>query len=233
MDLSSIMDSASNNWTLIVTVGSAIFAVIGAIASHLETRRQEKIRVETLRMHVDSASLEWGAQVIDILGRISMFARTRRAQANDQAFNNNKVNLLMNLSSMIERGRMFFPNVDPDGKGAEKEGAYRGHRPPILDALVFAYYELEALTRDGGPTGENSANFVDDCRRLVVSELQAHTDPRRRDMILGRYDRQRKAHREDAIRSASSIKNRLKARRPQLDFERPGEPEEEYERAAE
>jgi len=92
---------------------------------------------------------------------------------------------------------------------------------------------LEALTRDGGPTGENSANFVDDCRRLVESELQAHTDPRRRDMILGRYDRQRKAHREDAIRSASSIKNRLKARRPQLDFERPGEPEEEYERAAE
>ncbi|MEM5516532.1 hypothetical protein WNY37_06200 [Henriciella sp. AS95] len=233
MDTSSFIDSASSNWTIIVTVGSAIFAMIGAIASHLETRRQEKIRVETLRMSVDGASLDWGAQAIDILGRIAMFARTRRAQPNDQGFNNNKVNLMMNLSSIIERGRMYFPNIDPNGKGAEKEGAYRGNRPPILDALVFAYYELEAMTREGGPTGDNSANFIEECRRLLVSELQAHTDPRRRDMILGRYDKQRKAHREDAIRGSSSLKNRLKARRPQLAFERADEPDEDYERAAE
>lgn len=231
MDSNSFLDTASSNWTLIVTVGSAIFAIIGAISSHLETRRQERIRVETLRMHVDGASLDWGSQAIDTLGRIAMFARTRRAQANDQAFNNNKINLLMQLSSIIERGRMFFPNIDPEGKGAEKEGAYRGSRPPILDALVYAYYELEDMTRDGGPTGDNSAGFIDECRRLVVSELQAHTDPRRRDMILGRYDKQRRTHREDALSRAQSIKNRLKARRPQLEIET-GE-ETEYERAAE
>ncbi|MGB3626746.1 MAG: hypothetical protein WA989_13005 [Henriciella sp.] len=232
MDSNSFLDTTSTNWTLIVTVASAVFALIGAIASHLETRRQEKIRVETLRMHVDGASLDWGSQAIDTLGRVAMFARTRRSQANDQAFNNNKVNLMMQLSSVIERGRMYFPNIDPSGKGAEKDGAYRGSRPPILDALVFSYYELEALTREGGPTGDNSAVFIDECRRLVVSELQAHTDPRRRDMIVGRYDKQRRVHRDEARSRAQSIRNRLKARRPQLEFET-GDETDEYERAAE
>ena len=231
MDTNSFLESASGNWTLIVTVASAIFAVVGAITSHLETRRQEKIRVETLRMHVDGASLDWGFQAIDVLGRIAMFARTRRAQSNDQAFHNNKVNLMIQLSSIIERGRMFFPNIDPSGKGAEKEGAYRGSRPPILDAMVYAYYELEAMTREGGPTGDNSGAYFEECRRLVVSELQAHTDPRRRDMILGRYDKQRRTHREDAINRAGSLRNKLKARRPQLDFER--NDETELEQAAE
>jgi len=222
------MESAQSNWTLIVTVVSAVFAVIGAIASHLETRRQEKIRVETLRMHVDGASLDWGSAAIDLMGRMEMFAKTRRQQANDQSFETNKINLLMQLSSLIERGRMFFPNIDPQKKGAQKEGAYRGHRPPILDAMVFAYYELEAMNRQEGPTGENSASFFQECRRLLVSELQAHTDPRRRDMILGRYDKQRRSHREEALTSASSLKNRLKARRPHLEFERTeDDPEQE------
>lgn len=231
MEANSVMDSLQNNWSLVVTVASAVFAIIGAIASHLETRRQEKIRVETLRMHVDGASLDWGAAAIDALGRMAMFARTRRQQTNDQSFQTNKVNLMMQLSSLIERGRMFFPNIDPEKKGAQKEGAYRGSRPPILDALVFAYYELDAMSREEGPTGENSAAFIEECRRLLVSELQAHTDPRRRDMILGRYDKQRRSHREDALNRASSIKNRLKARRPQLEFERSDEDEPAQEAA--
>lgn len=228
MDGNSLMESAQSNWTLVVTIVSAVFAVVGAIASHLETRRQEKIRVETLRMHIDGASLDWGSAAIDLMGRMEMFAKTRRQQANDQSFETNKINLLMQLSSLIERGRMFFPNIDPQKKGAQKEGAYRGHRPPILDAMVFAYYELEAMNRQEGPTGENSASFFQECRRLLVSELQAHTDPRRRDMILGRYDKQRRSHREEALTSASSLKNRLKARRPHLEFERTEEdPEHE------
>lgn len=227
MDANSLIQTMQSNWTLVVTVASAIFAIIGAISSHLETRRQEKIRVETLRMHVDGASIDWGSHAIDTLGRMIMFAKTRRQQTNDQSFETNKVNLMIQLSSLIERGRMFFPNIDPEKKGAEKEGAYRGHRPPILDALVFAYYELEAMSRVQGPTGENTAAFFEECRRLLVSELQAHTDPRRRDMILGRYDKQRRNHREEALGKASSIKNRLKARRPQLEFERNDEPEEQ------
>ena len=123
---------------------------------------------------------------------------------------------MLAISSLVERGRLFFPNIDPHTKGGEKEGAYRGSRPPILDALMFAYYEIEALTRQGGPTADNSADYIDDCRRLLVSELQAHFDPRRRDAIVDRYDDQRLDHRGDAIARANNLKSILKSRRPGL-----------------
>ena len=81
---------------------------------------------------------------------------------------------------------------------------------------MLAYYEVEALTRQGGPTADNSAEFIEDCRRLLVSELQAHLDPRRRDTIVDRYDDQRMDHRSDAIERADNLKSILKSRRPGL-----------------
>ena len=81
---------------------------------------------------------------------------------------------------------------------------------------MFAYYEVQALSRQGGPTGDNSAEFIEDCRRLVVSELQAHLDPRRRDEILDRYDDQREEHRSDALKRSNNLKASLAARRPEI-----------------
>lgn len=202
------------NVEVIVAVLSAFVALIGALFSRAETRKQQNLLHENLRHAVDAQSLAWGNQAINLLGQAAMFARTRQHQANDGAFLQHRVNLMLALSSMVERGRLFFPNIDPQSKGAEKEGAYRGSRPPILDAVMFAYYEIEALTRTSGPTAENSADYIDDCRRLLVSELQAHLDPRRRDTVVGRYDNQRETHRSEAVQRANTLKSMLKSRRP-------------------
>ncbi|MEM7492516.1 MAG: hypothetical protein AAF296_03990, partial [Pseudomonadota bacterium] len=138
--------------------------------------------------------------------------------ANDAAFLQQRINLMLALSTTVERGRLFFPNIDPDKKGTEKEGVYRGARPPILDALMFAYYEIDALTRTSGPTADNSADYIDDCRRLLVSELQAHLDPKRRGAIAGRYDNQRSSHRAEARERAKTLETLLKSRRPGINL---------------
>ena len=147
-----------------------------------------------------------------------MFARTRHMQANDGGFLANKANLLVALSTLVDRGRMFFPNINPDKKGAEKEGAYRGHRPPILDALMWTYQELEALTREGGPSSDDSAAYIDECRRLLVSELQAYLDPRRKDEIVERYDDQDDDDRNGAIAKSEALRAKLETRRPDFKF---------------
>ncbi|MCR9269932.1 MAG: hypothetical protein ACX94B_10110 [Henriciella sp.] len=203
-----------NHIEIAVALLSAAVAVFGALVSRNETRKQRALQLENLRHSVDAQSLGWGNACIDVLNRAAMFARTRQHQANDASFFQQRVNLMLAMSSLVERGRLFFPNIDPESKGGEKEGAYRGSRPPILDALMFAYYEIEALTRQGGPTADNSAEFIDDCRRLLVSELQAHLDPRRRDLVIDRYDDQRMDHRGDAVDRANALKTILKSRRP-------------------
>ena len=214
MDLNTILVWMRENLDVIIAVSSAIVAIIGALLSRAETRRQRDIQLENLRRGVDAQSLAWGNNCIDVLGRAAIFARTRQHQQNDASFLQQRVNLMLALSSLVERGRLFFPNIEPDGKGAEKDGAYRGSRPPILDALMYTYYEVDAMSRTEGPTADNSGDFIDDCRRLLVSELQAHLDPRRRDAVVGRYDAQRLDHRKDARTRSETLKALLKSRRP-------------------
>ena len=204
----------------VITGVAALVAILGAVSSRAETRKQRALATEQLRQSIDSASLDWGNAAIDVLGRSAMLARTRHAQPNEAAFRTAKTALLMGLSSLVERGRMFFPNLNENLRGADKEGAYRGHRPPILDALMFAYYELQALTRDGGPTSDNSADYIEDCRRLLVSELQAHLDPRRLNQVLGRYNNQARTHQTDALNRSRNLKAQLISRRPGLRMER-------------
>lgn len=219
MGVEEIIELLRGNLEVVVAVLSALVAVFGALISRNETRKQRELLLENVRQNIDAQSLGWGNMCIDTLNRCAMFARTRQHQANDGAFLQQRVNLMIALSSLVERGRLFFPNIEASGKGAEKEGAYRGSRPPILDALMFAYYEVEALSRTAGPTADNSAEFIEDCRRLLVSELQAHFDPRRRDAVVGRYDDQRLEHRKDARERAETLKTMLSARRPNLKFD--------------
>lgn len=221
MDLSAFLAMLRDNLDVMIAVLSAIVALIGAVLSRAETRRQRSIQLENLRHGIDAQSLAWGNACIDTMNRAAMFARTRQHQQNDASFLQQRVNLMLGLSSLVERGRLFFPNIDPESKGAEKDGAYRGSRPPILDALMIAYYEIEALSRSEGPTADNSGEFIEDCRRLLVSELQAHLDPRRRDTVVGRYDDQRIDHRQDARKRALTLAAMLKSRRPGLRIEEP------------
>ncbi|KCZ84372.1 hypothetical protein HAD_01795 [Hyphomonas adhaerens MHS-3] len=221
MATDNIWQMLTDNVGTVVTVVSAIAAVIGALASRAETRKQRQLRTEQLRQTIDSSSLDWGNAAIDTLARAAMLARTRHFHGNEGSFQTAKAATLVNLTGLIDRGRMFFPNLDEHKKGTEKDGAYRGSRPPILDAMVWVHCETAALTREGGPTGDNSGAFIDDCRRLVVSELQAHLDPRRLNQVVGRYDGQTRTHQQQAIERADSLRQQLLTRRPGVAIDNP------------
>lgn len=218
MGLENLFMWLQNHLEVVIALLSAGVAIFGALISRNETRKQRALQMENLRHSVDAQSLAWGNACIDVLNRAAMFARTRQHQSNDASFFQQRINMMLAISSLVERGRLFFPNINPESKGSEKEGAYRGVRPPVLDALMFAYYEVETLTRQGGPTADNSAEFIEDCRRLLVSELQSHLDPRRRDLVINRYDDQRLDHRSDAVDRANALKSILKSRRPGINF---------------
>ena len=219
MATDNIWQMLTDNVGTVVTVVSAIAAVISALASRAETRKQRQLRTEQLRQTIDSSSLDWGNAAIDTLARAAMLARTRHFHGNEGSFQTAKAATLVNLTSLIDRGRMFFPNLQPDRHGLSKEGAYQGFRAPILDCLVWTYEEIYVLTREGGPTGENSASFIDDCRKLMVSELQAHLDPRRLNQVVGRYTAQDSKRQQQAISRAEELRAQLLTRRPGLSID--------------
>jgi hypothetical protein len=219
MAASDLWQWGTENIGTIVTVVSAIAAVLGALASRAETRKQHQLRTEQLRQSIDSASLDWGNSAIETLASAAMLARTRHKMDSDSAFEEARSGILISLSALIDRGRMFFPNLSPDRHGLNKEGAYQGFRAPILDSLVWAHVDLQALTREGEAPGDACAAFIEDCRKLLVSELQAHLDPRRMDQLLGRYTKQKQKHQDDAIHRSGELRDALLTRRPDLSID--------------
>lgn len=92
-------------------------------------------------------------------------------------------NALHKLSSLIDRGRWFFPNQWSEEYGKNKEPAYRGIRQPILDQLVEAYDLIKEM--------RESNNFqhsllLTHAQRLFVSEVQQVLNPRRRNEEIHR-----------------------------------------------
>lgn len=217
--VNAIFDLVYRNYALVFSSLSALVALISALSARRETRLQTDLQNLRLRQSIDAAALGWGNEAITIMAKASTFSRHIPERTERIQFNADQDDILYQLSAIIDRGRMFFPNVDLDAKGHHKAAAFRGHRPPLLDALVWAYKEIEALTLTDKLAGLNSCHFIEDCRRLLVSELQIYLDPKRMDSFVGRYDSQSRKDQDDAVSRAAALRHELVRRRPTLDID--------------
>ena len=188
-----------------IGVVSAVVALIGAFTASRETRKQRNLMAETLRQRLDGASIRWGDEAIEALAAAEGLAR----HPESATYRADLERIVQQLSALADRGRLFFPNIEESAKGQDKETAFQGSRPPILDALVFAHKELISL-QEGDPP---HADFINRCRRLVVSELQDHLDPRHWDTIIERGTTKHADHRKDAERRAGLLQTELMNRR--------------------
>ncbi|MGH1422502.1 MAG: hypothetical protein ACRBEQ_11850 [Hyphomonas sp.] len=215
----AVMNLIYDNYGVIFTGGSALVAVYSAMAAKRETKKQTDLQHLRLRQSIDAAAIQWGNEAIGIMSKASTFAQHIPERTDRVSFNRDQDEILSTLSAIIDRGRMFFPNVDTNAKGKHKASAFRGSRPPMLDALVWAHMEIEALTLTDKYVGKNACEFVVNCRRLLVSELQVYLDPERMDDFVGRYESQSGKNQSDALVRAYDLRQELHERRPDLAFE--------------
>ncbi len=213
MTTDTAMNWIGGNIETVIAIMSALVALASALVARGETRRQRKLQEEELRRRVDQASLDWGHDAIEAMGEAAALAIAPMISDLDRR--QKRLDIARHLSALADRGRFFFPNIDPEHHGTDKHAAFRGKRPPILDALVYAHHEAMQIGEDG-IRGEDSAGFITECRRLLVSELQEHLDPRRLEELLGRVNDQKKTEREDALRAAGRLGLILDVRRPGL-----------------
>lgn len=91
------------------------------------------------------------------------------------------------LSSMIDRGRFFLPNIRKDEHGVDKPYAYRGLRHSGLDPLVAAERVLSTNTT-GRFTDRRHALVA--MKREFVSAIQKILDPERHNQEVARMIRE-------------------------------------------
>ncbi len=211
----------------LVGFGPVLLGVLGWLWTLSSRRFQQKMASEAFRRQGDTASLHWGNEAIDALSEAQAVAE---GGPDAPGFEERRQDVLWRISSLVDRGRMFFPNLDMEGHqtgpaflpfvgkrgGSGKERAFTGNRPPIIDTLMYAYYELRSVGDPNGPTAENSANFIFRCRRLFVTALQAYLDPHRYDDLIDRYSEQNRRFRDDMIVKSGELGVVLDARRAGL-----------------
>jgi hypothetical protein len=89
--------------------------------------------------------------------------------------------ILVRLSSLIDRGRWFFPNELQEGIGLDKPEAYQGYRHSVLDSLVRAYRQVGKLDWRQQSSNRQLRQPLEEARRAFVSEVQGVLNPRERD----------------------------------------------------
>ena len=116
-----------------IASGSLIIAVTAFIYTYISNTKKYELTSQ-YRKEI----LNWYSITVEILIRL-------RNYLNEKNINNDiKNDLLSKLSSQIEIGRFYFPNVDKkDNYGSSKPSAYKGYRNLMLDFLVFSYQIFE------------------------------------------------------------------------------------------
>ncbi|MBY0566361.1 MAG: hypothetical protein K2P70_03570 [Hyphomonadaceae bacterium] len=204
------MEWGVNEW---VAVGSAVLALASLVLNWLVVRRQTELQYETLRAEMDAEVIGWSQDAIDQVSEAITLASGRGTAYASADFSRLAHETAQKLSSIADRGRLFFPNEEPDRHGQEKEAAFQGFRPPILDAIIFACGRLSRMSAEGGPDKE-SADFLVKCRRLLVSEAQNAIDPRRRKQMMRRLAVGRKDDKVSAFSMASDLGEAMEALYP-------------------
>ncbi len=169
-----------------VAIGSAALALASLVLNWLVVRRQTQLQFETLKAEMDAEVIAWAHEAIDLVSQSVALARGRGATYAADEFARLAHETSQKLSSVADRGRLFFPNEAPEAHGQGKETAFQGYRPPILDAVVFACNRLARIDAAAAGPDQDAAEFLTKCRRLLVSEAQNAIDPRRRGQMLRR-----------------------------------------------
>ncbi|MEQ1709359.1 MAG: hypothetical protein ABL864_13615 [Terricaulis sp.] len=205
------MNWGVNEW---VAAASALLALASLVLNWLVVARQTALQFESLKAQMDAEVLTWVHEAIDLVSQGTALARGRGGVYPPPEFARLILETGQKLSSAADRGRLFFPNEAPAAHGQEKEAAFQGFRPPILDAVVFACGQVERMTPDSSGPDEEAANFLIKCRRLLVSEAQNAIDPRRRGQMLRRLSVGRLDDKTSAFAIAAELGEAMEMRYP-------------------
>lgn len=160
--------------SIFIAAIGAIVTVFASVTSYRIGRRSEFAIAEwmrELRAWTEKVILElsYSSKCLDQ----SAVAGEERAQRAD------------NLSALIEIGRFYLPNQQPDKYGSEKLAAYRGFRHAALDPLVAAVRVLN----HGTDAAVGESNILNELRREFVSMLFNILGPDHHNKMIGRMIR--------------------------------------------
>jgi hypothetical protein len=150
----------------------------------------QKLNMVTTELKYFEDIRKWGDQLADALTEAAHLcdldpAKLDRAAGYEgESFFDRRHRLRITISSMIDRGRWFFPNIEISGHGMGNEIGYRGYRHEVLDGVVQAYLYLGRIDYRNRGNNVSLRDKLTDCKRHFVGQLQQILDPTSRSDVF-------------------------------------------------
>jgi hypothetical protein len=120
-------------------LGSILSAIV-AIMALAHAIYQSKVKKYEIMRDYRSTIIAWYSETVELLIELRSLLVSVNDKDDKLAKEQLKLKMMSHLSSQIEVGRLYFPNLDKgDGYGKEKPKAFQGYRNLTLDFLVFSY----------------------------------------------------------------------------------------------
>ena len=179
-------------WSDYIALGALFFSVTAFFIS---------IVTNTKKYELSSAHrqelLNWHNETIETLITLKLQI---------QHDNYDKISTMSKLSTLIEQGRFYFPNVDKgDGFGKEKPPAYGGYRDIALEFLVYSYNTFQR------EDAHEYTQHLEQLQRLFTSRIFSVLEPRK-------HNRQIKKHTSVSMGDGMSLEDFLRADVENLDY---------------
>ncbi|WP_049975985.1 hypothetical protein [Azospirillum sp. B506] len=159
------------SYEAIFALGSVIVALIAAGFVAWDRITARPVERLTLQVEYFNGLRAWADSCCDVLTEACHLSYLDPTRCDGESFFVQRQRILVALSSLIDRGRWYFPNYKVE-YGQHKEAAYRGHRHEILDSLVAAYKSVRQLNYT--ERGENAAicKKILQGKRIFIGNVQ-------------------------------------------------------------
>lgn len=167
-----------SDWIAVVSTVIAALTSFIAFLYGLAARKSER-RVRNLESQVsriDRELIVWGIRCIDTMssGHILLATAGSGRQSSEVRVLRDEIQSV--LSALVDMGRLYFPNRNPDLVGIDRPLAFRGFRPAILDAVMLVHDELRQATTFDNEEAKQAAQNAFEARRAFISEFQEEID---------------------------------------------------------
>lgn len=157
------------DWESIATIAAAILSLLAAVAGYIEWRKSELRREE---VHA------WANDGIDALQSL-VLTITITLPGWDGQRADKLTELGFRTSILVEQGRLFFKNNTRSKYKMNKEVAYRGIRPIILDQLLIGHRISLAWPASDTEDQRLMREVATECLKRFVSLAQQEVGRRR------------------------------------------------------
>lgn len=169
--------------TFLVGALAGVLTGLAALAAYYAATRQSRLSATSIAADWLRDLRAWASEAVDVFSEATYTCRKDDPQlsTDDEAC---IARCRHRLSALIDRGRFLLPNEREGEYGDHKASAYKGLRPPALDALVAAERVLgNTIDLYAFPDRKTALIHL---RREFVSIVQAILDPRSTNKTVAR-----------------------------------------------